>query len=172
MVRKGYLYESACRVPLLARLPGQIPAGRRLTQVLASGLDFFPTFCDYAGVKAPDGLTHARSLRKAWEGNSSPREYLVIEDNEPAKFPNHEWAQPGRKVRTSQYAYIQYFRDPVEMLFDLKNDPGETRNLAQEPRYAETVEAHRRLLGEWESALTIHRHARPSPWVTGHPIWA
>src|SRR5690606_26519375 len=69
MVRKDFLYESAVRVPLVARLPRRIPAGRRLSRTLTSGLDLMPTFCEYAGVEAPPGLAHARSLRRCWEGD-------------------------------------------------------------------------------------------------------
>ena len=45
--------------------------------------------------------------------------------------------------------------DPMEQLLDMKADPGETRNLAGEGRYASVVEDHRRLLRDWESQLDI-----------------
>ena len=34
-------------------------------------------------------------------------------------------------------------------LVDLENDPGELRNLAGDPEYSKTVEAHRGMLKEW-----------------------
>jgi len=166
MVRKAVLYESAVRVPLVARLPGVIPEGRKLARTLASGLDLLPTFCDYAGVEVPPGLTQARSLRSCWEGmDITPRDALIIEDNEPTMFP--AFGQPGRKVRTLRYSYITYHNDPVEMLFDLEEDPGETRNLAQDAAYTDVLQEHRRLLREWESRLVVSRHVPETPWISG-----
>jgi hypothetical protein len=45
--------------------------------------------------------------------------------------------------------------DPVEQLFDMKNDPGETRNVATESRYGPTLAEHRRLLDDLEAGLDV-----------------
>jgi hypothetical protein len=46
-------------------------------------------------------------------------------------------------------------RVPQELLFDLQEDPWETRNLAGNPAYAAVMQEHRGLLGQWESRLQI-----------------
>ena len=166
MVRKGFLYDSATRVPLVARLPGTIPAGRKLSNTLSSGLDLMPTFCDYAGVDAPSGLVHARSLKECWEGENVDikRNAVIVEDNDGAmqtKDPNLS----GRKVRSNKYSYISYFNDREEMLYNLSADPGELINLAHDNKYKGIIEEHRELLKEWESRLTISKHVPGSPWV-------
>ena len=50
---------------------------------------------------------------------------------------------------------IRYVDAPVERLFDMKNDPGETRNLASDSHYGAALAAHRRLLGQHEAVLDV-----------------
>jgi len=50
---------------------------------------------------------------------------------------------------------VTYYGDPIEQLFDMETDPGETKNLAGESRYASVLEDHRKLLQDWESQLDI-----------------
>lgn len=165
MVRKGFLYDSATRVPLIARLPGIIPEGLKLPSTLASGIDLLPSFCEFAGIETPPGLNHAKSLKKQLEGNNQVplREALVIEDNEDG-IRGRNAMKTGRKLRTSRYSYIRYFDDPNEMLFDIQADPGENINLAGENSFKGILEEHRYLLREWESQLVIHRHVPDMPW--------
>ncbi len=62
---KRDLYEGGIRVPMIARWPGTIPAGRVSDQVWAHW-DMLPTLADLAGVRAPsgiDGVSMARALR-------------------------------------------------------------------------------------------------------------
>ena len=142
MVLKNYLYDEAAKVPLLVSWPGQTPAGRQDTAHLVSGIDITPTMCDYAGVPAPARVL-GRSLRPLLEGrNVAWREMVAA-----------EVARGGRMVRTKEAKYIVYPNDPVEQLFDWTGDPGETRNVAAEAKYARLLEDHRRLLKSWESRL-------------------
>ena len=64
-------------------------------------------------------------------------------------------------IRTARYKYITYHGDPVEQLFDMVDDPGETRNLAGQSEYASALEDHRRLLRQWEDRLEIAAVASP-----------
>ena len=45
--------EGGMRVPMIARWPGQIPAGKTCDQ-LATTMDVLPTFCRLAGAKLPE----------------------------------------------------------------------------------------------------------------------
>jgi len=101
-----------------------------------------PTVCDYAGVDVPEGVK-GRSLRPLLEGKATEwREFLASEVQ-----------ITGRMIRTSGHKYVTYEGDPVEQLFDVRSDPGETLNLAAEGTHADTLEAHRKLLAEWEATL-------------------
>jgi len=144
MVLKNYLYDEAAKVPLIMAFPEQWTEGRKDATHLVSGLDVTPTICDYAGVKPP-ASAFGRSLRPLVEGASPEwREFLVSEVQ-----------VIGRMVRSPDLKYVVYRGDPIEQLFDMKNDPGETKNLAAEARFSFALEDHRKRLKEWEARLDL-----------------
>ena len=139
---KVNLYEQATRVPLIVSWPGQVAAGKIDRTHAASGFDLVPTLCDYAGITPPLDQ-RGFSLRPVLERNNQPwRDYVV----------SHSLVA-GRMVRSARYKYITYQGSPTEQLFDLGNDPGETRNLAAESSGTSVLNDHRRMLAEWESRL-------------------
>ncbi|MBN1672390.1 MAG: sulfatase-like hydrolase/transferase [Kiritimatiellae bacterium] len=142
MVLKNYLYDEAAAVPFIAAFPGRIAEGQTDRTHLVSGLDIVSTICDYAGVKPPPGVLGC-SLKPLLEGGTPTwREFVAAEVR-----------VTGRMIRTPDYKYIAYTDDPAVQLFDMKNDPGETKNLAEDSRYAQELAAHRKLLAEWEARL-------------------
>jgi len=143
MVRKGSSYDEASRVPFLISWPGHFPENRLDETSLVSGADILPTLCDCAGIRPPEKM-RGRSLRPLLEGRAdNARGYVV------AEIP----IDAGRVVRTDRFKYVTYCGDTVDQLFDMKTDPGETKNLARDSAYAATVADHKRLLVEWEKRL-------------------
>ena len=55
--------------------------------------------------------------------------------------------------------YITYANDPVEQLFDMQADSGETKNLAAGTAHAAALKEHRKLLADWQRSLRIHPEA-------------
>ena len=55
------LYEPEVRIPLIARLPSRIEAGKTIPEIVRS-VDLFPTFLDYAGLTTEENLA-GRSVR-------------------------------------------------------------------------------------------------------------
>ncbi len=112
---------------------------------IVSGLDITPTLCDYAGIRPP---AHMRgvSLRGILEASGRlSRDFIVSEVS----------TNTGRMVRTEGYKYITYKDNLVEQLFDMKTDPGETKNLDTLSRNASVLVEHRKLLKEWENQLDV-----------------
>ncbi len=142
MVLKNYLYDEAAKVPLIVSCPERMLADRRNRTHLVSGLDVMPTVCDYGGVGAPEDV-RGRSLRPLLQGDNS----------EWHEFVPSEVQRTGRMIRTAQYKYVTYEGDPVEQLFYMESDPGETKNLAGDAKHADTLEAHRKLLRDWDARL-------------------
>ena len=141
-VQKGFLYEEAAAVPFIVSCPGRVAEGVQDTTHLVSGLDFAPTLCDYAGIEAPP-KARGRSLRPLLEQKPTEwRNFLVSESG-----------ITGRMVRAADYKLITYQNDPVEQLFDMKNDPWETKNLAGESRCADVMKDLKKQLEGWEAGL-------------------
>jgi choline-sulfatase len=137
---KSILYEESVRVPFIVSGPQVTRAGlvddRHL---VAAGIDLFPTLCDFAGVTPPANLPGS-SVKALAEGRepSSWREFVVAESD----F--------GRMVRTERYKYVVYDSGANrEQLVDLRNDPGEMRNLAQDPSAQSVLQEHRQRLQQW-----------------------
>ena len=148
MIVKNYLYEEALKVPLIFSCPGRVEQGVKDDQRLVSGVDIMATVCDYAGVKPPQGITGG-NLRPVIEGRPVEwRDYAMAEVK-----------QIGRALRTPDYKYIAFNNDPVEQLFDMKADPGETKNLAVETKYADTLKEHEKMLSELRAKLDLAPNA-------------
>ena len=153
--QKQVLYEETTRVPLIIAQKGQSrPGVIERTQLVSTGLDVFPTVCDYAGVTPPPGLK-GHSLRTLVENGQEKalREYVVTETEfgEFSNTPPFQHTGPmGRMVRTAKHKYVVYSEGTLrEQLFDLEHDPGEMQNLAVSPEAGDVVNAHRRMLQDW-----------------------
>jgi len=145
MVRKSSFYDEAARVPLLFSWPGHVAENNTDTVHLVSGLDIMPTLCDYARIQPPADVRGV-SLRTILEGGGgSNRTCIVTEGNN----------NTGRMLRTQDWKYIKYKDDPVEQLFDMRNDPGETENLVLNSLHAAVLAEHRKLLEDHEGRLDV-----------------
>lgn len=145
MVRKSSPYDEASRVPLMISYPGRIKADIRDASHPASGIDVMPTLCDYLGIDTPPNM-RGKSLRPFLDGREiEGHEFTVTESNNDT----------GRMVRTHRFKYVTYRSDPIDMFFDMQKDPGESRNLAADPAYADIVRRHRTMLTQWESRLDV-----------------
>jgi arylsulfatase A-like enzyme len=131
---KGMLYEGGIRVPYIFRWPGRIAAGSKCDQPINS-VDLYPTLLQLAAAKAPpgyplDGSSYASLLFNAGKAPSD-RSSLFWH------FPGYlgaggdTWrATPAGAIRCGDWKLIEFFEDDRLELYDLRNDLGETHNLA------------------------------------------
>jgi arylsulfatase A-like enzyme len=101
--RKGGAgYDGGYRVPFIARMPGTVPAGKRVASI-AMGIDFLPTLCALAGLPNPPGVElDGRDISAVLtRGAPSPHEELILFDNEDVVA-----------VRTQRWKYVAstYYR--------------------------------------------------------------
>ena len=136
---KSMPYEEATRVPLIVSWKGVTPAGRvDKTHLISAGLELVPTLCDFAGIATPPDL-HGASIKPLALGKSPSWQNCVVAENERSRI-----------LWTEQFMYAVYDRGaPREFLVDLKNDPGELRNLAVDSKHRSVLARHRALLQRW-----------------------
>lgn len=120
---KRDLYEGGIRVPMIARWPGKIKPGTVSEQVWAFW-DFLPTAAEIAGLKPPaniDGISMLPTLLGQKQTNQ--HEFLYFEFHEKGS---------KQAVRMGDWKAVRLeLGKPLE-LYDLKSDPGETHNLAEQ----------------------------------------
>ena len=131
------LYECTLRVPLVFRLPGRVPAGKRIPDIVQTK-DVMPTILDILGVKS--GIKFdGRSLMPLMNGKArvmEPEMYIT----EATWQRKHGWRTPQWKLIRALEPDV-HFHPEVE-LYNLLTDPGETTNLAeQEPAVVEMLTA-------------------------------
>ncbi|HET9211946.1 MAG TPA: tetratricopeptide repeat protein, partial [Thermoanaerobaculia bacterium] len=137
------LYRAARRVPLLLAGP-DVPAGK-VNDCLVRTVDVTPTLLALAGQKAAglDGQSLLPIVSSGGAGASCSRE-TYTESFLP--FFAYKW-YPLRSLGDDRYLYM---KAPKSSLYDLKADPGESRDLAS--TQGKTVQG-------WEGKLVALLHA-------------
>jgi hypothetical protein len=162
---KTWCYEPGVRVPLLMRGPGIEPGSVR--QDLASEVDLMPTILRAADVALPDGVAGQPLLP------NSAREFLFTEMN----FHEPQILRVQRSVRNEHFKLLLNLtpvpdQAPVE-LFDLRTDPGETQNLADDATWAEVRRQLEAALQAWreQTADPTLDAARVRRWQDAAARW-
>ncbi|HVS17220.1 MAG TPA: sulfatase [Planctomycetota bacterium] len=118
-LKHGYqLFEESLRVPLVLRVPGATP--RREAQAVAQHIDLAPTLLELVGLPVPS-VFQGRSLVPLVRGE--PLEETVVVSATAWRGIDLVCARKGR------WKLIVDRADGSEQLFDLVEDPGETRDL-------------------------------------------
>ncbi len=145
-----FAYQTTLRVPLVVRGPG-IVAGRRLERTVRL-VDVYPTVLELAGLAGTaDGLA-GRSLAPALRGAPEPEEATTYAET-LVPLLHFGWSDL-RVIREGRFKYIQA---PRPELYDLREDPGERRDLAAErPQQAQAMRA------ALAKVLDDERKARPA----------
>ncbi len=128
-------YESAVRIPLLVRQPGQVRRG--VVTDLTEAVDVPHTILDVLGAE-PLPVAHGQSLRPYLEGRrpSRPRDHIFCEylESEEACIRTARWKfvySSGKRARGDGYATDNPTPVRWMRLFDLANDPGEFTDVAR-----------------------------------------
>ncbi len=138
---KGTLYEGGVRVPYIFNWPGKIEAGT-LNERPINSVDLYPTLLELASAEKPqqplDGVSYLKSLLGQDAATRGPLFW---------HFPgylganNDQWrTTPCGSIRDGDWKLIEYFEDGRLELYNLANDIGETKNLAEaEPERAKKM---------------------------------
>jgi uncharacterized sulfatase len=166
--RKGDSFSGASAAPLLARWPGRIPATRR-SDAIAMNIDLAPTLAALAGTGMPtDRPIDGRNIWPLLTGQApSPHDQLIhFVNDQPAAIRTQRWRLVARAFYTSYFAPLDQFG--AELLFDMADDPGETRNLAD--RHPDIVADLRQRLKAAEASFAGISQLRTDPFKRGPTI--
>lgn len=145
LIDKRTAYEASIKVPLIFHCPSLFPKGKTLDSVVAN-IDIAPTLLGVAGLPTPEAM--------------DGRSFLGLVKGEAMEWPNDllyeyywEWNYPQtptmHALRTDRYKYVRYHGIwDVNELYDLKEDPQETRNLIFSKAHQPVIEKLNRRLFE------------------------
>ena len=145
---KGSPYEGGIRVPLLVRWPGvAVPQGRVDQPVIS--MDIAATVAAAMSGSSAETLEDGSNLGPLLKDASARLRRDVIGWHYPHYHPGG--ATPYSAIRAGDWKLIQYYEDGRHELFDLAQDPGETRNVAAEQ--PQRVMDLSRRLADWQGRV-------------------
>lgn len=172
---KALVMKLACNVPFIIfdpRLPKE-KTGQVIENPILS-IDLAPTLLEYAGVEMP-GELQGQPLQPVIMDSSTGRDEVLLESlfalrGNPLqeglmtvrwkyiKYQRSENQAKSQSEGKHGYNYtdqdLRFEDEPIfEQLFDLQNDPGETKNLAVNPEYEDTLNRMREKTGQKSSEL-------------------
>ncbi len=126
---KRWAYEESIRIPMIVRWPGHFQAGEVRDEMVLN-IDWAPTVVDLAGLTPPKEM-QGNSWRPLMAGKGEGWRTSFFYEY----FFENSFAIPtNTAVRTTNAKLIKYpGHDEWTELFDLKADPYETKNLANDP---------------------------------------
>ncbi|MAE67651.1 MAG: hypothetical protein CMJ18_25640 [Phycisphaeraceae bacterium] len=140
------LHDASLHVPLILHWPSGLKGGRRV-QALTQHQDLAATVVEAVGESLREDLIEGRSMLPLARGETTMSHW-----NHKLIACESTW-QAAWALRTSEYKLIvsrecDYRSSPPVVLFDLLDDPGETRNIA-----AENPNLTKKLLDIFDGAL-------------------
>ena len=154
----GICSEAVCRVPMIWYVPAITERGLVSTQ-LVENVDITPTLVSVCGLPPMD-TTDGHDLSPLLRGDDKPIREVAVTEN--------VWS---KALRWGPWRFVHYprglFGTDVGELYNLENDPNETRNLYHDPGSQQIVAEGRRLLLEWLANSTRYVTAYPPPSQVG-----
>jgi len=148
-------FEQATHAPLIISAPFIKPS---VTYSPSEFVDIFPSLCELTGLAVPAQLDGKSQVPVMKDPNKSVKEFAVSQYPRPAnKLENARlgWSKGefmGYSIRTGQYRYTIWLKDyyrsskpfsrdliVASELYDYKNDPNETLNVAGEKEYSSVM---------------------------------
>lgn len=139
--QKMSLFENSARVPLIIAAPGASEQGQRTTS-LAELVDLYPTLANLCGLKTPDYLDGTNLVPVLNDRKQTVKAYAYTQ----LRRGNFD----GYSVRTDRYRFTSWDAGSKgEQLYDLQNDPQESKNLISDPSLENLVRELRSKVAEY-----------------------
>jgi choline-sulfatase len=124
---KNSFYDGSASIPFIWSFPKELPRGG-VSAAPVMNIDVLPTLCELCGLPVPARLEGSSLVRVLKGGDAGEPRYALSE--------SYRDNFAGRMVRTARWKYF-FYTNGDQYLYDMVNDPGETRNLASEPEHRE-----------------------------------
>lgn len=160
------LLEESIRVPLVFGGHDDV-VGRQIREEFVDHTDTFLTLLDFARVEPPEepaypGASYLSQLTAAGDGTDWEQVQVC------------EYADV-RAIRDESHKLVRRLPDGPDLLFDLDEDPRETRNVVDDPEYADAVDRlATRLTAAFETYVTEGKEGVPVeslPEYNGLEVW-
>ncbi len=151
---KGSLYEGGTRVPFIVRWPGVTPPATTCN-IPTIHVDLYPTLVEIAAAQAPaDQPQDGESLVPLFKNPSTTLKRAAIFQNFPGYLgagANTWRTTPVATIINGDWKLMEFMEDKHLELYNLKDDIGETTNLAStQPDQAKTLLAK---LHAWQTEI-------------------
>jgi N-acetylglucosamine-6-sulfatase len=138
LIDKRTAYEESMRVPMLVRCPELFKGGQTVQPVIAN-IDIAPTCLAAAGVPAPADFQGMNFLPVLEGKQIQWRDGLLYEYYWERNFPQ---TPTIHALRGDRYKYVRYHGIwDLNELYDLQEDPLESRNLINSPKHADIMKS-------------------------------
>lgn len=141
------MYEESQRMPFLVRYPKSIQAGLKIDSIVEN-VDYGPTMLEFAGAEIPDSV-QGRSFKSILETGEEPADWKQEAYYRYWMHMAHHDNPAHVGIRTKTHKLIYYYgcnydggyqTPPGWELYDLVNDPHETKNLYDDPQQTALVD--------------------------------
>jgi len=160
---KGSLYEGGTRVPFIVRWPGVIEPGAT-RDIPTIHVDIYPTLLELGGAAKPKHVLDGESLVSVWKSSNASLKRDAIYQHFPGYLGagKEYWrTTPVTLIQQGDWKLLEFLEDGHLELYNLKDDIGESKNLASaQPDRAK--ELHGRLIA-WRDSIHAPMPKRRSP---------
>ncbi len=153
---KNNLFIESIHVPLIVKWSPS--DGAAIDERLTGLIDLYPTLLEAASIDPPE--SHGRSLLAEPRGDDTPffQELVTTRYGRGLSGQMRKSSERWWAVRMGRYKLFSVPERPINLLYDVAADPGETRPI--EAERPELTERYLKLLGPWQSQMrpTSARH--------------
>jgi arylsulfatase A-like enzyme len=150
---KGSLYEGGTRVPLIVRWPGVTKSGTACN-VPTIHVDVYPTLLEIATAPRPKQVLDGESLVTLFRDGNAPLKRDAIFQHFPGYLgagANTWRTTPVSLIQSGDWKLMEFLEDGRLELYNLRDDLGESKNLAKD-NPSKAKELHDRLVA-WRKEI-------------------
>ncbi len=126
---KSTLYEGGIRVPLLIRYPNIVPAAA-VCRTPVCNYDFYPTFCELAGIKSKSQKFDGISITPLLADPKARTDRDTFYWHYPLSKPHFLGGRSASAIRKGNWKLIEFYDSGDRELYNLAEDVSEQNNLA------------------------------------------